>query len=70
MPVPIATIDLAITLLLQFMSRAQEVGALINKARSEGRDVSQAELDALVANDDAAKAALQQAIDAAKAKQP
>lgn len=62
------TIDLVLTLMIQMLNRAAEFGALITKARGEGRDISQAELDALVAQDDAARADLQAAIDEAKAK--
>jgi hypothetical protein len=64
------TIDLLLTLMIQMMSRAAEFGALITKARSEGRDVTEAELDALAANDDLMRAELQKAINEAKAKQP
>jgi hypothetical protein len=41
---------------------AQKLGDLIKKARDEGRDVSDEELNALVADDDVAKAALDAAI--------
>ncbi len=40
-------INLAITLLLSALSRASEIGQLIDRARSENRDISDAELDAL-----------------------
>ena len=43
---------LATTLLLRLLEQAQAVGALILKARSEGRDITTEELDALAAADD------------------
>jgi hypothetical protein len=55
-----------ITLLLQYSDKITQIGALLTKAHSEGRDVTAAELDALFGADDAARAALQAAIDAAK----
>lgn len=55
-------INLAITLLLSALNRASEIGTLISKARSENRDISDAELDALAENDDVAREALEQAI--------
>ncbi len=58
--------DLALTLLIAALNHAAEIGALISKARLEGRDISDAELDTLVAADAAARAKLQAAIDAAK----
>jgi hypothetical protein len=64
------TIDLLLTLMIQMLNRAGEFAALITKARSEGRDVTEAELDALAANDDLMRAELQQAINEAKARQP
>ena len=47
-------INLAITLLLSALSRASEIGQLIDRARSENRDISDAELDALEASAQAA----------------
>lgn len=55
-------INLAITLLLSALNRAAEIGAMIAKARSENRDISEAELDTLAENDDVAREALEQAI--------
>ena len=49
---------LATTTLLRLLEQAQSVGALILKARSEGRDITTAELDALAATDDAVRDAL------------
>lgn len=58
--------ELAITLLLDVLARANSIGALINKARSEKRDVTGDELVALASQDDAARGKLQAAIDAAR----
>lgn len=63
-------VDLLLTLLITALNRASEIGMLIDRARREGRDVSEAELDALFAQDDAARDELQAAIDAAKAAKP
>jgi hypothetical protein len=60
------TVDNAIALLIALLSQADAIGRLIQNARNEGRDISQAELDALVAADDSARQALVDAI--AKAK--
>ena len=71
MPVAtVTTVDLLLTLALQFLNRAAEFQALVIKARTEGRDITPAELDALAANDDLARAELQKAIDEARAKKP
>ena len=51
-------VDLLLTLLITALNRAGEISALIANARKEGRDVSDAELDALFAQDDAARAEL------------
>ena len=59
-----------ITLLLGLLDRASQIGALIAKARTEGRDVSIAELDALVALDKVARQDLVDAIAKAKAGTP
>lgn len=58
--------QLAVSLLIQLLSQADQIAKLLQLAKSEGRDVTDAELDALVAGDDAAKKALQDAIDAKK----
>ena len=57
-----------VSLLLQYSDKIAAVSKLLTAAHSEGRDVTDAELDALFAGDDAARAALQAAIDAAAAK--
>jgi len=59
-----------VSLLLQYGDKIATISKLITNARSEGRDVTDAELDALFADDDAARVALQAAIDAAKAAPP
>jgi hypothetical protein len=53
-------------LLLTYSDKVTQMGTLLNKANAENRDVTDAELDALLADDDAARARLQAAIDAAK----
>jgi len=60
-------VELAIQLLLGLVDRAAAISALLTTAKAENRDVTQAELDALVAADDVAKAALDAAIKAARA---
>lgn len=56
-----------LALLLQYSDKVTQIGNLIRTAQTENRDVTDAELDALFAEDDAARAALQAQIDAAKA---
>jgi len=56
-----------VTLLLGIIERAAAVGALINTARAQGRDITTAELESLMDADDAARDALKTAIAAAKA---
>lgn len=51
-----------ISLLLALLDRASAIGALIGKAQSEGRDVTEVEIDTIIAADDAAKTALEAAI--------
>jgi len=62
-----ANAAILINLLLGLLDRASTIGALFAKAQSEGRDITDAELDALVADDDAARAALDAAIAKARA---
>jgi hypothetical protein len=54
-----------IALLLQYSDKITQIGALLTKANTEGRDVSDTELDALFADDDAAKARFDALIKAA-----
>lgn len=58
----------AIGLLLAVLDRASQIGALIAKAKAENRDITPAELDTLQGVDDAARKALQDAIDKAKSE--
>lgn len=55
-------IDLALTLIITLLNRSSEISALIQKARGEGRDLTNAELDGLVTADDVARADLEAAI--------
>lgn len=59
--------DQALTLLIALLSQANEIGRLIRQAQAEGRDITDAELDALAIEDDAARARLAAAIEAARA---
>jgi hypothetical protein len=54
--------EMAITLLLGLIDRAAAWGAVIAKAQAEGRELTEAEVDAFAAADDVAKAALEKAI--------
>jgi hypothetical protein len=56
-------------LILSLVSRLQAAAALIQKARAENREITDAELDTLVADDDAARAKLVEAIAAARARE-
>ncbi len=58
---------LLVQLLLGLVGQAGQIKSLLDTAKAENRDVSDAELNALFANDDAAKAALDAAIAAARA---
>jgi hypothetical protein len=51
------------TLLLGLLDRAAQIQALLVKTRAEGRDPTAEELDALFADDAAARAQLQAEID-------
>lgn len=61
-----ANINKAITAWLAIIARAGRVSDAIAGAHAEGRDLSDDELGALVSEDDAARAALVDAIEAAK----
>lgn len=56
----------ALNLILGLIDRAAAIKALLDAAKAEGRDVTLAELDALVAADDLARAELVAAIQAAR----
>jgi len=58
---------LAVNVLLPLLQQASTIGAMIQKAQAEGRDLTEAELNSIVAADDAAKAALAAAIAKARA---
>lgn len=53
-------------LALQYSNKIAEVTTLLSTANAEGRDTSQAELDGLFNDDDAARASLNAAIAAAE----
>ena len=57
---------IVVDLLLGLLDRASAIGALLAKANAEGRDVTEAELDTLAGEDDAARAALDAAIKKAR----
>lgn len=55
---------LVIQALTEALASAQKLSALLQQAHAEGRDVTDADLAVLLREDDAAKAALDQAIQA------
>lgn len=57
-----------IDLLIKGAVQLQQYGALLQKSRAEGRDITRAELDNLFIGDDLARAQLQAAIDASGGK--
>lgn len=61
----LTTLSELLSLITTVSKHATEITALINKARSEGRDITDAELDGLKGMDDLAKQALDDAIKAA-----
>ena len=61
------SIETALSLLISLLSQADAIGRLIQTARNEGRDISEAEIDNLVMADDAAREALLDAIARARA---
>lgn len=58
-----------IALVLSLVDRAAAYSAVVSKAKTEGRDVTSAELDAAVAADDAARVKEQGAIARARARE-
>lgn len=61
--------ELAVMLLLGLIDRAATFGALLSKAKAEGRDISSEELDAFAQADDLAREGLVAAIAKVKAAQ-
>ncbi len=59
--------DLAISLLIALISHASEISALITKAKAEGRDITEDELQGVFDADAVARARLTLAIATAKA---
>lgn len=59
--------DIIITLIFGLLDRAQAYATLIAKAKAENRDVTEAEVDAAVAEYDASRASLVAAIARARA---
>ncbi len=57
---------IAVQLILGLLDRASAIGGLLKQAQTEGRDITDAELDALAVDDDAAAKALKDAIAAAR----
>lgn len=57
----------AVNILLGLMVQQQKIATVLRTAQSEGRDVTNEELDTLLADYDASSAALGAEIDAAKA---
>ncbi len=59
-------VAIALSLLIQLSQQIQQISALIAKAKAEGRDeITEADIDAIVGDDDAARAELKAAIDKA-----
>jgi hypothetical protein len=58
----------ALALLNQLAQTLASLSALIQRAQTEGREITTAELDALAGGDDLARAALEAAIARAKAE--
>jgi len=58
-----------IDLILSLVTRLQAAAELIRKARAEGRAITEDELDSLVADDDADRAKLVDAIAAARVRE-
>ncbi len=62
--------DLAVELLVSLLNNATAIGALLQQAKAEGRDITDAELEVLSAAADTARQALVEAIAAARATPP
>lgn len=61
-------IAIVLGLLIDLSGRINQLSSLLKKAQDEGRDITEDELTALVAEDDAARANLDDAIEKAKAE--
>jgi hypothetical protein len=68
--IPVAGVLTALQLLDGLLARAGQVSTLIKSAQQQGRDVTQEELDRLVAADDVARKRLTDAIAAARQQTP
>lgn len=55
-------VEIALGLLFGLLDRAAQIQSLIQTAKAEGRDITEAELDTLRAADDAARVKLDEAI--------
>lgn len=55
-------VSLLLQLLVGLTTQASEIAALLNRAKAENRDVTDAELDILASGDDASRDALKEAI--------
>ncbi len=64
-----ANIATALTSLIQLTLQAQKIQQLLLTAQQEGRDITDAELTQLAADDDAARAEFVAAIEAARNRQ-
>jgi hypothetical protein len=63
------TVDLAITLLIALANNAGRISTAISQAQAEGRtELTDAEFDAIMANDDAARIRQEAALAKAKAE--
>jgi hypothetical protein len=58
----------AIDLVLALITRAQQISLLVAQAQAEGRELSKADWDEIIAENDLAKSALEAAIAKAKAE--
>lgn len=58
-----------VSLVFGLIDRAASYAAVLNKAKAEGRDVTEAEIDSIVADDDKARTAERDAIARARARE-
>jgi hypothetical protein len=57
-------VETAVSLLLATIAEATKIATAIGKAQSEGRDLTDAEIDSIAGSDDEARSRLQAKIDA------